>query len=117
MESYPGLQKMKKIEIVIEAVRLDQVIAIIDRAGASGYTVISSVAGRGHRGRRAGGGLTDIFKNAMVITMVEETVAARILGEIEKLIQNFAGMAAVTDAEVLWPDYSRDRPKQPISPV
>jgi nitrogen regulatory protein PII len=109
MDFYPSLQKRKKIEIVIESVKLNRVIAIIDESGASGYTILPSVAGRGHRGRRAGGGLTDVFKNAMVVTVVEDQVAAKILQQIEKLIQNFAGMAVVTDASALWPDYDKDR--------
>lgn len=113
MESFPGLQKMKKIEIMIESVKLDQVILIIDQAGASGYSIVSSVKGRGHRGQRAGGGLTDMFTNVMVMTVVEEPLAVKILERVKKLIQNYAGMAIVTDASVLWPDYGLDRPKPP----
>ncbi|MEO5656588.1 MAG: hypothetical protein ABIO65_10735 [Nitrospiria bacterium] len=115
MEGEPQLQKLKKLEIVIEAIKLDQVIAIIDEAGASGYTIVSSTTGRGQRGRRAGGGLTNVFRNAMVMAVVEDAVAATILKRLEHLIQHFAGMAVVTDALVLWPDYGRDRSK-PASP-
>ena len=111
MEGCPGLQKLKKLEIVIEAIKLDQVIAIIDEAGASGYTIVSSTTGRGQRGRRAGGELSDVFKNAMVMTVVDETTAAQILRRLETLIQHFAGMAVVTDVSVLWPNYGRDRSK------
>jgi nitrogen regulatory protein PII len=112
METYPGLQKMKKIEIVIESVKLGQVIDIIDQSGASGYTIVSSVTGRGHRGRRGGGGLTDVFTNAMVMTVVQEPMAVKILQRVERLIQNFAGMAVVTDASALWPNYGQDSQKQ-----
>ncbi len=111
MESLPGLQKMKKIEIVTEAMKLDQVLSILDQAGVSGYTIISHVTGCGRRGRRLGGGLTDAFKNVMVMAVVEEPLAVKILEGVKKLIQNFAGMAVVTDASVLWPDYGLDRSK------
>jgi nitrogen regulatory protein PII len=117
MELDSGLQRMKKIEIVIEMVKLEKVIAIIDEAGASGYTIISAVAGRGTRGRRAGGALTDVFKNAMVVTVVDDAGAEQILRRVGKLIQNFAGMAVVTDVSVLWPDYRRDVAGRPSRPT
>ncbi|HEX9757058.1 MAG TPA: P-II family nitrogen regulator [Nitrospiria bacterium] len=113
MAFYPRLQTIKKLEIVIETIKLDQVIQIIEEAGASGYTILPSVTGRGTRGQRLGGGLTDVFKNAMVITLVDEAIATKILQKVERLIQNFAGMAVVTDALALWPDYSQETPKPP----
>jgi nitrogen regulatory protein PII len=112
-----SMKKVKKIEIVIERVKLDRVIAIIDEAGASGYTILPSVTGRGHRGRRAGVGLTDVFKNSMVVTVVEDPVAEKILQQINRLIQNFAGMAVVTDASALWPEYDKEQVKPPSTPT
>lgn len=102
-------KRMKKVEIVIEAVKLQQVLEIIDQAGASGYTVHPSVTGRGHRGYRRGGGVTDLFVNAMVITLVDENGAVRIAEEVRKLIQNYAGVIVISDVDVITPDYKQDR--------
>ncbi len=103
-----GGKKMKKVEIVIEAIMLDQVISIIDQAGVSGYTILPSVTGRGHRGRRTGFGFTDVFNNAMVFTLTDEEAALRISQEVKKLIQNYAGMVIISDVNVVWPDYQKD---------
>lgn len=104
-------KRMKKLEVVIEAVKLQQVLKIIDQAGASGYTVHPSVTGRGHRGYRRGGGVTDLYANAMVITLVDENAAVQIAEEVRKLIRNYAGVIMVSDVDVVWPDYDQDRIK------
>ena len=109
MDSPVQLTPMKRVEIVVEAIKLQQVLKVIDHAGASGYTVLPSVTGRGHRGQRAGGALTDLFKNSIVITLVDEAVAEQILREMKQLIQNYAGIVVVSNVEVLRPDYTRDR--------
>lgn len=103
-------KRMKKVEIVIEAVMLQQVVSIIDQAGAGGYTIVPSVTGRGHRGHRGGFGLTNVFHNAMVFTLVDEAAAAQIGQRVKKLIQDYAGVIIISDASVVWPDYDKDRP-------
>jgi len=100
---------MKKVEIVIEAVMLKEVIAIIDRAGAGGYTILPSVTGRGHRGHRGGFGLTNVFHNTMIFTLVDEETAIKISQKVKKLIQNYAGVVIITNPDVLWPDYQKDK--------
>jgi nitrogen regulatory protein PII len=101
--------RMKKVEIVIETVKLPAVLSIIDRAGAGGYTIFPSVTGCGHRGRRAGIALTNVFHNSMVFTLVDEATAASIGREVKHLIQDYAGVIVITDAEVIWPDYEQDQ--------
>ena len=45
----------KRIEIVVEAVRAEAVTLLLDRMGATGWTILPVLAGRGHQGiRRAG---------------------------------------------------------------
>lgn len=105
-------ERMKKVEVVIEAVKLKKVLSIMDDAGAGGYTIVPSVTGRGHRGRRAGVALTNVFHNAMVFTLVDEPTAAKISREVKKIIQNYAGVVIVTDADVVWPDYKQDQKTQ-----
>ncbi len=104
-----GTHRMKKVEIVIETVKLPAVLSIIDRAGAGGYTIFPSVTGRGHRGRRAGIALTNVFHNSLVFTLVDETTAANIGREVKPLIQDYAGVIVITDAEVIWPNYEQDQ--------
>lgn len=104
-----GGEKMKKVEIVIETMMLEEVVAIIDQAGVSGYTIFPSVTGRGHRGHRTGLGFTDVLNNTMIFTLTNEAAALKISQETKKLIQNYAGVVIISDVDVVWPDYERDR--------
>ncbi len=87
--------KMKKVEIVIESVMIEEVISIIDQAGVSGYTILPSVTGRGHRGKRMGVGFTDVLNNTMIFTLTDETTALKISNRVKKLIQNYAGVVII----------------------
>lgn len=100
---------MKKVEIVIEAIMLDEVISIIDQAGGSGYTIFPSVSGQGHRGYRTGLGFTDAFNHAMIFTLTDGAAALKISQEVKKLIQSYAGVVIISDADVVWPDYENDK--------
>ena len=96
----------KKVEIVVDAAALDAVVAIVESAGAKGYTIVPKASGKGHRGVRAA---HDVFedeaKNALVIVVAPEDVARRILTESLRLLESYAGIAYLTDVEVARGDY------------
>lgn len=94
------LVPMQKVEIVIEALELPKVLAIIERAGASGYTVVPHVTGKGRRGVRGNGDLTDVFRNVLVVVVGSEAVTARIVETVVPLLTSFAGILMVSDVRV-----------------
>lgn len=90
---------IKRVEIVIESRELQRVLEIVERAGATGYTVIPHVHGKGHRGVRADLGFSDVLKNVLVLVFCPDAVAEAILAEVSRLLHRRAGLVAVTPVE------------------
>lgn len=101
----PELHHKKKIEIIIERIRTDAVIEILENAGAKGYTVYDRVTGKGNRGIRSGGAMADIFGNSQITTIVSQEVAEKILAESNEMLEDTAGIVVVSDVQVLRPEH------------
>lgn len=95
------LARKKKVEIVVEAPRAEALIEMIERMGAKGYTVVPGVSGKGHRGVRGEGELSDVFRNTLIVVIAAEPVAQRIVEASQSLLEDYAGIVVVSDVEVV----------------
>lgn len=101
---------MKRVEIIIEALELQRVLALVERAGATGYTVIPHVHGKGHRGIRTDLGFSEVLKNVMVIVIAPQMVADQIARSVGQLFERRAGLLTVTPVEIC---YGYEKPQPP----
>ncbi|RMH07679.1 MAG: transcriptional regulator [Aquificota bacterium] len=94
------MEKMKKVEIVVDSVHLGKMLELLQGSGVSGYTVIRDALGMGERGLMAGDELTDVFKNSYIFTVCTEEVANKVVERIRPMLKKFGGVCLVSD--VLW---------------
>lgn len=95
----------KKVEIVVDASACDRMVRIIENAGAKGHTVIPQVTGKGHRGIRSGHDIFEDTRNVVILAIVPEPIAMRILEEALRVLETTAGVAYVSDVQVARDDY------------
>jgi nitrogen regulatory protein PII len=95
------LWRKKKVEIVVEATRAPALVEMIERTGATGYTVVSDVAGKGARGVRDDAHLSDVFRNVLIVVIATEEIALRIVDASQPLLEHYAGIVVVSDVEVV----------------
>ena len=95
------MQPVKRIEIVADSVELPEIVALVERAGASGYTVIRDVQGQGGRGLRANDTVTDVFKNSYILVACPPDVATRIIEQVRPLLKHYGGICLVSDAQYI----------------
>jgi nitrogen regulatory protein PII len=90
------MKPVKRIEIVIEEMELDNVIEELDRIGVVGYTIIPRAVGRGERGVRYESvqGLGNIL---MTIACSEEQ-ATKVIEAIRPILKRYGGVCLVSDA-------------------
>ncbi len=91
--------KVKRIEIVIDAVGLPEILRLLDASGTSGYTVIRDATGSGERGLRGGDELSDVFKNAYVMTACAPELTAQIVEAVRPTLRRLGGVCLVSDAD------------------
>lgn len=95
------MQNAKRIEIITGAYDMREVIRILDQAGLPSYTLIPDIQGKGERGTRDAGGLTEAFKNSMLIVVCSETDWNGLKEHLRQLIQRVGGMVMASDCEFL----------------
>ena len=91
----------KRIEIVMEAVRAEDVTRWLDDLGATGWTVLPVKAGRGRQGLRRGGMPGGVFDNVVIVCIVSEEVAARLVENQADLLSARPAIVTISDCVVL----------------
>jgi nitrogen regulatory protein PII len=99
------MHNRKRIEIVVERVRADDVTALLDRLGATGWTMLPVIAGRGRQGVRRGGDLSGVLDNVVIICITSEAVTARVLEANDELLGARPAIVSITDCTVLRADH------------
>jgi nitrogen regulatory protein PII len=92
---------MKEIKIVVQGDQLKFVTELLDRTGATGYTIINNVSGKGHHGFHEGHLLfNDTSSQVMVFTVVPDSKVEPILAGLGPLFNRHSGAMFVTDVAV-----------------
>ena len=96
-----SLHPMKEIKIVVQGDHLKFITELLDRVGASGYTIINNVSGKGHHGFHEGHLLfNDTSSQVMVFTVVPNDKVEPILAGLGPLFNKHSGTMFVTDVAV-----------------
>ncbi len=96
MQTHPK----KRLDIIIDATAVPDVVRLVEAGGARGYTIVPSVSGKGHRGIRMGHDIFERGQNAIVIVVADEQIAHAILEKVMGLLERYAGVAYLVDVEV-----------------
>lgn len=91
----------KRIEIVVEQVQAETVTDLLERLGATGWTMLPVLAGRGRQGLRQGGVPGGVLDNVMIIAIVSDEVATRITAARDELLGARPAIISVSECAVL----------------
>ncbi len=95
------LHPMKEIKIVVQGEHLKFVTEWLDRTGATGYTIINHVSGKGHHGFHEGHLLfNDTSSQVIVFTVVPDDKVEPILAGLGPLFNRHSGAMFVSDVAV-----------------
>ncbi|SPP64331.1 P-II family nitrogen regulator [Nitrospira lenta] len=95
------LHPMKEIKIIVQGDQLKFITDLLDRTGATGYTLINNISGKGHHGFHEGHLLfNDTSSQVMVFTVVPENKVEPILAGLGPLFNRHSGAMFVTDVTV-----------------
>ncbi|MDG6107674.1 DUF190 domain-containing protein [Dactylosporangium aurantiacum] len=103
-----GLTRMIKIDVVVAGEEVANVKALIQAAGATGYTALSGVSGLGHHGPHQGRLLFNQQATLhLLITVIPEEQADALITGLRELLDHTSGVMFVSDTYVSRPDYFR----------
>lgn len=92
------MKAVKRIEIVIEEIELENVIDELDRIGVVGYTIVPRAGGRGERGVRYES--VQGLGNVLMTIACDEQQADLVIEAIRPILRRYGGICLVSDA--LW---------------
>lgn len=99
------LHTKRKVEIVIGVPLMRRVLAILDNLGASGYTVLRAISGKGHHSEWDLAQLSDVNRQVVVVVVVSDETAERVIEEVGALFRQHPGVIFTSTVEVLRTDY------------
>lgn len=100
------LHPMKEIKIVVQGDHLKFVTDLLDQTGATGYTIIHNVSGKGHHSFHESHLLfDDTSSQVIVFTVIPHERVEPILAGLAPLFDRHSGAMFVSDVAVSRRDY------------
>jgi nitrogen regulatory protein PII len=91
------MQQVKKVEIIISTLELNEVIEVLNVVRVSGYTILKNVSGKGERGI-SNDDLDGVLSNSYVMTIcTNQKQLDDLVDEITPLLKKVGGVCLVTD--------------------
>ena len=82
-----------KVEIIIAQTFLPNVIAKLERLGASGFSAMEITQGKGtKRGRQRKEGMLPVTHNSLVFTIAPEPLTVAIVRQLEPYVERHGGL-------------------------
>ncbi len=92
----------KRIEIVVEAALRRRLVAALDAAQVTGYTIIPVVGGRGDEGEwNRGGQVTSAREKIMIISITDAERAEAALDAVLEELSDGSGIVSISDVAVV----------------
>lgn len=93
--------KKRRIQIIVERPMMKHVLELVDRSGATGYTVFPTIAGRGQGGAWEEGDVSSALDRVMVFVVAAHDVADKIMTEAAELLGPYQAIILASDVDVL----------------
>lgn len=93
------MKPIKRIELVVNAIHIEQVIEVLRSAGVTGYTIVNGASGWGDRGPLRPDGVSGVFENCVVLCACDEALLDPVVEKLKPILQRFGGVGLVSDAQ------------------
>jgi len=95
------LHTMKEIRVIVSGEQRSFVTELLDRVGASGYTIIGNVSGKGHHGvHEAHFMFSDMESQIMIMAVLPAERVEPLLAGLKPLFEKHSGVMFVSDVSV-----------------
>ena len=95
------MEKMKKVEVIIESIYLNRLLEVFKESEVTGYTIIRDIEGCGSHGLKTADEANDLLSNNYVFTVCEEEKFSELIEKIRSFINKYGGKCIVSDSLVL----------------
>jgi nitrogen regulatory protein PII len=96
------MSKNVKVDIIIETIKLEHLIDILESLEVPGYTIVGEVSGCGENGVKRGDGVrARIFSTTYLFVVCSEEMSKQLLKAIHIILSDYSGACFVTDVSAI----------------
>jgi nitrogen regulatory protein PII len=98
--AYKNMIHQKKVEIIIESVKVNRIIFELEEIGVPGFTIVGNISGKGANGVLDHNCKAKVFENTYIFTVCDEELANKIVAYMRNVLQYFSGTCFVSDVQL-----------------
>lgn len=95
------MKKMKKVEVIIEAVYLNKLLELFKENNIKGYTIIRDIEGLGGHGLKTADDACDLFSNIYIFVVCEQGQYEHLDPGIRSFLDKYGGKCILSDVMIL----------------
>jgi nitrogen regulatory protein PII len=95
------MQEVRRVEIIIGTLQVEEVSRVLTAHHVEGWTILPSIAGQGHRGKRSGDEVSRAFENVCFITTCEPERVGDLVDALRPILQRFGGLCLISEAHLV----------------
>ena len=88
---------LKKVDIIIEALKVERITYVLEEIGVSGYTIVGNISGKGPHGVLDHNCKAKVFENSYIFTVCTQTQADEIVEYMSEVLKYFSGACFISD--------------------
>lgn len=93
------MHEIKRLEMVIDVIHVDQVLSGLRQAGVDGYSVVRGATSWGDREARQPDGVSGVFENCVVLCAVKPELIEKTLQTVKPILKRCGGVGMVSEAQ------------------
>ena len=91
------MERHVKLDIIIESIKINDLIEILEKLGIPGYTVVGNISGRGEKGLVDHNCKARIFENSYLFVICKDSLAKDALKAINEILKDYSGACFVSE--------------------
>ncbi len=95
------MMKIKRVEIIIDQVKSNEILNLLELHGFDSFTLIPGASGKGGRGDRRGGDITGVFSNCLILLACDPGRLNELTQLIQPILGNYGGLCMISDADAV----------------
>jgi nitrogen regulatory protein PII len=96
-----NLIQRKKVEIIIESLKVNQIVYELEEIGVPGFTIVGNISGKGQNGVLDHNCKAKVFENTYLFTVCTDEQAEKVLDYIASVLEYFSGSCFVSDVSLM----------------
>jgi nitrogen regulatory protein PII len=92
-------EKHKRLEIIIESIKVEKIAEILEDAGVSGYTIVGNIMGKGPHGVKDHNCKAKIFENTYIFTVCTQIQVDSVIPKVREILKYYSGACFISEAE------------------